>query len=460
MDDGLCRAVQTMFKRLYDDGLIYRAERLVNWSPVLRSVLSDAEVDHREVEGELVSMTYGALDGSGPSIVVATTRVETMLGDTAVAVHPDDERYRDLIGSRGRAAADRPADPDHRRRPRRSGVRHRSGEGDPGARPERLRDRPPARPGDGLGARRGGPGQRHRHRVRRPGPLRRPGRGARAAARAGPDRRREAAVPALGGPLRALRRADRAAAVAAVVRQGGAAGQGRRRRGARRPGADQPAGAGRRATSAGPTTCTTGASAGSSGGGTGSRSGTHPTARWRCLGPDEQPPAGWQQDPDVLDTWFSSGLWPFSTLGWPERTADLAKFYPTSVLVTGYDILFFWVVRMMMFGLYAMADGSGRRPRPCRALQHHRPARHGARPVRQEDVEVQRQFGGPAGLDGPLRHRRAPVHLRLGRQPGHGRADRRGQHRRRPQLLQQAVERHPVRAAQRRDHRGRAAGRG
>jgi valyl-tRNA synthetase len=75
-----------------------------------------------------------------------------------------------------------------------------------------------------------------------------------------------------------------------------------------------------------------------------------------CVGPDEQPPAGWEQDPDVLDTWFSSGLWPFSTLGWPDATPDLARFYPTSVLVTGYDILFFWVARMMMFGLYAM-DG-------------------------------------------------------------------------------------------------------
>jgi valyl-tRNA synthetase len=75
-----------------------------------------------------------------------------------------------------------------------------------------------------------------------------------------------------------------------------------------------------------------------------------------CVGPDEQPPAGWQQDSDVLDTWFSSALWPFSTLGWPENTADLRTFYPTSVLVTGYDILFFWVARMMMFGLYAMGD--------------------------------------------------------------------------------------------------------
>jgi valyl-tRNA synthetase len=80
-----------------------------------------------------------------------------------------------------------------------------------------------------------------------------------------------------------------------------------------------------------------------------------------CVGPDEHPPAGegWRQDEDVLDTWFSSALWPFSTLGWPEQTPELAKFYPTSVLVTGYDILFFWVARMMMFGLYAM---DGRQP--------------------------------------------------------------------------------------------------
>jgi valyl-tRNA synthetase len=75
-----------------------------------------------------------------------------------------------------------------------------------------------------------------------------------------------------------------------------------------------------------------------------------------CFGPDETPPAGWTQDEDVLDTRFSSALWPFSTLGWPEDTADLRKYYPTTVLVTGYDILFFWVVRMMLFGLYAM-DG-------------------------------------------------------------------------------------------------------
>ena len=91
MDEGSNRAVRTMFKRLFDDGLIYRAERMVNWSPALRSVLSDIEVEHKEVDGELVSIRYG--DGDD-AIVVATTRVETMLGDTAVVVHPDDERYR------------------------------------------------------------------------------------------------------------------------------------------------------------------------------------------------------------------------------------------------------------------------------------------------------------------------------------------------------------------------------
>jgi valyl-tRNA synthetase len=84
-----------------------------------------------------------------------------------------------------------------------------------------------------------------------------------------------------------------------------------------------------------------------------------PNGEMEVVGPEEQAPAGWVQDEDVLDTWFSSALWPFSTLGWPEETAELKKFYPTSVLVTGYDILFFWVARMMIFGLFAM---DGRQP--------------------------------------------------------------------------------------------------
>src|SRR3954454_11476808 len=94
MDEGLSRAVRTIFKQLYDDGLIYRAERIINWCPRCHTALSDIEVDHKDDEGELVSIRYGEGDAS---VVVATTRVETMLGDTAVAVHPDDERYRHLV---------------------------------------------------------------------------------------------------------------------------------------------------------------------------------------------------------------------------------------------------------------------------------------------------------------------------------------------------------------------------
>ena len=95
MDEGLSRAVQTIFKRLFDDGLIYRAERIINWCPRCLTALSDIEVDHSDDDGELVSIRYG--DGDD-SIVVATTRAETMLGDTAVAVHPDDPRYTHLVG--------------------------------------------------------------------------------------------------------------------------------------------------------------------------------------------------------------------------------------------------------------------------------------------------------------------------------------------------------------------------
>jgi valyl-tRNA synthetase len=100
MDAGLSRAVQTIFKKLYDDDLIYRAERIINWCPRDLTALSDIEVDHADEPGELVSIRYGGSDsGAEASIVVATTRAETMLGDTAVAVHPDDERYRHLIGT-------------------------------------------------------------------------------------------------------------------------------------------------------------------------------------------------------------------------------------------------------------------------------------------------------------------------------------------------------------------------
>ena len=147
-----------------------------------------------------------------------------------------------------------------------------------------------------------------------------------------------------------------------------------------------------------------------------------------CVGPDETAPEGWVQDPDVLDTWFSSGLWPFSTMGWPDDTAELEKFYPTSVLVTGYDILFFWVARMMMFGTFVAEDaGADRRQvRRAGAVQGRVPARPGPRPVRQEDVEVARQRHRPAGLGRRLRRRCPALHPGPRRQPRQRPVRRRG----------------------------------
>jgi valyl-tRNA synthetase len=353
MDEGLSRAVQTIFKRLYDDGLIYRAERITNWCPTDHTALSDIEVDHAEDEGELVSIRYG--DGDD-SVVVATTRVETMLGDTGIAVHPDDPRYQHLIGTRielplvGRMipiVADAHVDPEF-------------GTG-------AVKVTPAHDPNDFE------IGQRHslpmvnimdeRARITADGPFRgmtrEEARGAvtealRAQGRIVAEKRPY--VHSVGHCSRCdtvieprlslqwfVRVEKLAQAAGDAVRDG---------RVAIEPPALKP------------------------------RffdwvDNMHdwcisrqlwwghripvwygPDGEMVCVGLNEQPPSGdgWTQDPDVLDTWFSSGLWPFSTMGWPERTADLAKFYPTSLLITGYDILFFWVVRMMMLGIFAM-DG-------------------------------------------------------------------------------------------------------
>ena len=211
MDDGLSRAVRTIFKRLFDAGLIYRAERLVNWSPVLQTAVSDLEVKYEDVEGELVSFRYGSLDDDEPHIVVATTRVETMLGDTAIAVHPDDERYRDLVGTTlPHPFLDRELD-HRRRRTRRPRIRHRRSQSHPGTRSQRLRDRPAPQPADAEHHGHQGPDHRHRNGIRRPGPLRGAGQGARGAGRAGPHRRGEAdrTCTASGIPSAAARSSSR-----------------------------------------------------------------------------------------------------------------------------------------------------------------------------------------------------------------------------------------------------------
>src|SRR5246127_5414817 len=140
MDEGLSRAVKKVFVTLYKQGLIYRDKRLVNWDPQFQTAISDLEVEQRETDGNFWHFAYPLEDGSG-EIVVATTRPETMLGDTAVAVHPTDERYKALVG-RGRAPADRQSPgPDHRRRIRRPGEGLGRGEDHAGPRLQRLRPR-------------------------------------------------------------------------------------------------------------------------------------------------------------------------------------------------------------------------------------------------------------------------------------------------------------------------------
>ncbi|MBX6383210.1 MAG: valine--tRNA ligase [Microbispora sp.] len=351
MDEGLSRAVQTMFKKLFDDGLIYRAERIINWCPRCLTALSDIEVEHSEDDGELVSIRYGSGD---VEIVVATTRAETMLGDTAVAVHPADERYAHLVGKyvevplTGRRipiVADEHVDPSF-------------GTG-------AVKVTPAHDPNDFEIGR--------RHSLESIVIM------------------DERGVITAHGPFQGLDRFEARPAVVAALREQG------RIVAEKRPYVHSVGHCSRCKTVVEPrlslqwfvNVAPLAKAAGDAV--RDGRTRIHPPEMAKryfdwvddmhdwcisrqlwwghripvwygpngemvCVGPDEEPPAGYEQDPDVLDTWFSSGLWPFSTLGWPDATPDLARFYPTTVLVTGYDILFFWVARMMMFGLYAM-DG-------------------------------------------------------------------------------------------------------
>ena len=356
MDEGLSRAVRTIFKRLYDAGLIYQAERLVNWSPVLQTAISDLEVNYVDVEGELVSFRYGSLDDSQPHIVVATTRVETMLGDTAIAVHPDDERYRHLVGTTLPHPFIGPAAPHRRRRACRPRIRYRRRQSHARSRPERLRDRAAAQPADDLHPGHQGPDRRT------------PERNSTAWTASRPASR----FVKLWPPKAALSRRNGLTCTASDIRSAAANRSSLRLSLQWWVRVESLAKAAGDAVRNGDTVI-------------------HPASlepRWFawvdamhdwcisrqlwwghripiwygpggeqvCVGPDETPPDGWEQDPDVLDTWFSSALWPFSTLGWPSQTPDLEKFYPISVLVTGYDILFFWVARMMMFGTFVGDD--------------------------------------------------------------------------------------------------------
>ncbi|MGY1500915.1 valine--tRNA ligase [Streptomyces sp. QTS52] len=353
MDEGLSKAVQTIFKKLFDDGLIYRAERIINWCPRCLTAISDIEVEYQEDAGELVSIRYGEGENS---VVVATTRAETMLGDTAVAVHPDDERYRHLVGKQIKlpltdrsipVVADTHVDPEF-------------GTG-------AVKVTPAHDPNDfAIGQRHNLPNMTIMD---------------------------EHGVITVHGPFLGLDRFEARSAVVGALR-----GQGRIVA-EKRPYTHSVGHCSRCSTTVEPrlslqwwvkveTLAKAAGDAVRDG-----RVSIHPEEMSKryfdwvdnlndwcisrqlwwghripvwygpdgevvCLGPDDETPTGegWTQDTDVLDTWFSSGLWPFSTLGWPEQTPDLEKFYSTDVLLTGHDIIFFWVARMMMFGLYAM-DG-------------------------------------------------------------------------------------------------------
>ncbi|MBI4510717.1 MAG: valine--tRNA ligase [Deltaproteobacteria bacterium] len=358
MDEDYTRAVREAFVRLHEDGLIYRAKRLINWCTRCQTALSDLEVESQEEPGSLWHIAYPVVD-SGERLVVATTRPETMLGDTAVAIHPEDERYRHLIGKMVRlplSGREIPiiADgelvdpafgtgvvkvtPGHDFRDFETGLRH---------------DLPQLSIFDNAG------------RVIDPAPDRYRGLEVQAARKAViADLETEGFLVETKPHAIPLGRCDRcttvvepllsmqwfvktkplAEAAIAAVEQGKT----------------------RFVPEAWTKTymhwmrnikdwCI-------------SRQlwWGHRIPAWTCKGCGEivvahKAPTACScggselaQDEDVLDTWFSSGLWPFATLGWPESTRDLKTFYPTSVMETGSDIIFFWVARMMMFGLHFM----------------------------------------------------------------------------------------------------------
>jgi valyl-tRNA synthetase len=353
LDDHYVAAVRKVFCDLHAEGLIYRGNRLVNWDPVLGTAMSDIEVDHVEVDGELAHLRYPGADHS-EGIVVATTRAETMLGDTAVAVHPDDDRYRHLVGTVLRhplldrelpVIADDGVDPSfgtgavkvtpaHDPNDYEMGLRHALPMVDVmnpdatinanGGRFEGL-DRFEARSRvkealDELGLLVNV--TPHRHSV---------GHSSRSRAVVEPRLSEQwfVDVTPLAEPVIEAVRSGRTGFVPERNAKGFLDWMENLRDwcisrqlwwGHRIPAWYDEHGE------------------------------TH------VLREDPDPALGWTQDPDVLDTWFSAWLWPFVTLGWPERTPSLQTWYPTTVLVTGYDINTFWVSRMLMAGLHFLDE--------------------------------------------------------------------------------------------------------
>ena len=360
MDDGLSRAVRTVFVRLYKDGLIYRDKRLVNWDPKLHTAISDLEVEQREVKGKLWYIAYPVEGRKGRTITVATTRPETMLGDTAVAVHPDDGRYEDLVGGfailpivgrRLPIVADEYSDPEKGSGAVKITPAHDFNDFEVGRRhglemvsifdeDANLNDNVPA----------------HLRGLTRE------------AAREKVLQELEAAgsIESVEDNPMTIPHGDRSGVIIEPMLTDQWFVD-----------AETLAGPAIEAVENGRIRFVP-------------KHWEHTYFEWMkniqpwCIsrqiwwghripawfGPDgayfvemteEEASAEARKhygedvelsrDTDVLDTWFSSALWPFSTLGWPEETAELERYYPTSVLVTGFDIIFFWVARMAMMGL-------------------------------------------------------------------------------------------------------------
>lgn len=359
MDEGCSRAVREVFVRLYEKGLIYRGSYIINWCPRCRTTISDIEVEHVEETGHLWYIRYPFKDGSG-SIVIATTRPETMLGDTAVAVNPSDERYRDVVGKtlvlplinrEITVIADDYVDPTFG-----TGAVKITPAHDPNDFEVAARHNLPSITvidKDAVMTEEAGPyagmdryacrGQlvddlkvqgflvkveEHTHAV-------------------GHCYRCGTTIEPLVSPQWFVRMAPLAAPAIQAAKEGKIRFVPERftriylnwLENIRDWCISRQLWWG------------------------------HRIPVWYCQqcgeeicsreDPEECPACGstaLEQDPDVLDTWFSSALWPFSTLGWPERTTELETFYPTSVLVTGRDIIFFWVARMIFMGLEFMGQ--------------------------------------------------------------------------------------------------------
>jgi valyl-tRNA synthetase len=360
MDEGLSRAVRTVFVRWFDDGLIYRGNRIINWCPFHTTALSDIELEHEDVAGELVTFRYALADGPG-EIPVATTRVETMLGDSGVAVHPDDDRYKNMVGK----------DLVHPFFPDRKMMIVADDAVDPEFGTGAVKVTPAHDPNDfEIG---------ERHGLEQVNIL-----------------DESARVNDAGGRFKGLDRYEARQAVLHELQELGVVDN------VERPYMHSVGHCYRCGTEiepwlseqwfvkmkplAGPAMDVV-------------RDGSvrivpdrfakqyldwmenvrdwcisrqiwwgHRIPVWYCDNqhqfaaledPTSCPECGstnLTQDPDVLDTWFSSQLWPFSTLGWPDETPDLKAFYPTSLMVTGYEILYLWVARMIFSGLYFMED--------------------------------------------------------------------------------------------------------